>query len=400
MPVLRTGVTFVGTDYALPTVHADRPTSCRVLRRRRPGSTRAGIAGLGNVTVNWTVATGGGDVSPPTSVTGANGIARSNRTLGPNAGAQIVNATVAGLPTVTFSAIALIQGALVIGDRSLGPLTDTVHGTLREIGPGEQPLKVVILNHVGDPVPGVNVTWAASGGGSVSTTSAVTDAGGESIVEYTFGSEARAGYLASATVTGLVGSPILWDLTAHPASPVALVKSGGDGVVVQAGAQVGHTVTTLDSYRNGAYGVTIVWAIGSGGGSITPAQNITGAGGRAEVTRTLGPGVGEQKTTATAAALPGAPTVEFTVIAATTVVRVANNSFVPSAVTIQAGDSVAWQWQPAAAAHNLTFAAAGAPANEPDRTSGVVWRTFATAGSFAYQCTNHPGMTGTVTVGP
>ncbi|HET9386980.1 MAG TPA: plastocyanin/azurin family copper-binding protein [Gemmatimonadales bacterium] len=371
------------------------PESLAVLVRTSEGGPLAGV------TVSWSVATGGGSVSPATAVTGSNGIARAGRTLGPGAGPQTASATVAGLPAVTFGAVALIQGAMTLGDRSLGPLTDTVLGTLREIGPGEQPLKVIVMNHLNEPVPGVTVTWSASGGGSVSMTSDVTDAGGESIVEYTFGLEARDGYFASASVTGLVGSPVLFNMRAHPATPVALAKSGGDGLVVQTGGQVVHTVTTYDSYGNGAHGVTIAWALGSGGGSITPAQNVTADGGRAEATRTLGTGTGEQTVSATAAALPGTPSVQFTTIAATTVVRVANNAFISSGVAVQTGDSVAWQWQPGAASHNITFAAAaGAPADEPNRTSGAVWRTFPVAGSFAYQCTNHSGMTGTVTVGP
>lgn len=338
-------------------------------------------------------------MSPATSATTSNGIARARWTLGPNAGPQTASAAVTGLPAVPFSAIGLIQGAMTIGSRSIGPAADSVLGTLVELG--EQPPRVLVLNHLGEPVPGVTVTWAASGGGSVAAGSGLTDAGGESFMEYTFGAEARGGYGASATVTGLVGSPVLFTLNATPGNPVELLKSGGDGLVVQAGGQVVHTVTTRDSYGNGGHGVTIDWAIGSGGGSISAARNVTGTGGRAEVTRTLGTAVGEQSVTATAAALPGAPAVEFKTTAAKTVVRVANNAFVPSAVTTQVGDSVAWQWQPATAAHNITFApTAGAPADEPNRTAGVVWRTFTTAGSFSYQCTNHVGMTGTVTVSP
>lgn len=91
----------------------------------------------------------------------------------------------------------------------------------------------------------------------------------------------------------------------------------------------------------------------------------------------------------------------FAVTAATTVVRVANNAFVPSGASVSAGDSVAWQWQGVTSAHNITFTlATGAPADEPDRASGVVWRTFGIAGPFDYRCTNHPGMMGTITVNP
>lgn len=45
-------------------------------------------------------------------------------------------------------------------------------------------------------------------------------------------------------------------------------------------------------------------------------------------------------------------------------------------------------------------AAPGSPANEPDRSAGAVWRSFPAAGTFTYRCTNHAGMTGTVTLLP
>ncbi|HSB54502.1 MAG TPA: plastocyanin/azurin family copper-binding protein, partial [Gemmatimonadales bacterium] len=135
--------------------------------------------------------------------------------------------------------------------------------------------------------------------------------------------------------------------------------------------------------------------------SISPAQGFTGPGGAAEATRTLGAGTGTQTASATASELAGSPAVTFTTTAATTVIRVANNVFLPATVTIQAGDSVAWQWQTGSVAHNLTFAAApGSPANEPDRSAGAVWRSFPAAGTFTYQCANHAGMTGTVAAQP
>lgn len=210
-------------------------------------------------------------------------------------------------PTETSSPI---WGAL--GDRSMGPLTDTVLGTMTEF---EQPLKVLVVDPSGVPIPGVVVTWTASGGGSVSHTSTVTDAGGESFVEYTFGREARSGYGATASVPGLIGSPIVWDLRAHPGRPVALEKAGGDGLIARAGDKVGHTVRVLDSHGNGTHGVWIDWAIGSGGGSISWSRNVTVKGGHAEVIRTLGPNPGEQTVMASAPDLPGAPRVTFTTMA-------------------------------------------------------------------------------------
>ena len=76
----------------------------------------------------------------------------------------------------------------------------------------------------------------------------------------------------------------------------------------------------------------------------------------------------------------------------------ANFSFTPASVAITRGGTVTWS-NGNGVAHNVTFAsAAGAPANTANFSSGTVSRTFNTAGSYSYSCTNHPGMTGTVTV--
>lgn len=62
---------------------------------------------VSGVTVTFAVTQGGGSVSPTTAVTGADGIARSTWTLGATAGSsQTATASVAGLPTVTFTASA------------------------------------------------------------------------------------------------------------------------------------------------------------------------------------------------------------------------------------------------------------------------------------------------------
>jgi len=353
---------------------------------------------LSGVVVNWAVTEGGGSVSPAISSTLASGLAWTRYTLGVAAGGNSVSATVASLPPVRFDAIARIQGAVTMGRKTIGPLTDTILGTMTEL---EQPLNVMVVDHLGLPVAGVVVSWTASGGGSVSARTSVTDAAGEAMIEYTFGTEARSGYGATAAVPGLEGSPVAWDLKAQPGTPVALQKTGGDGLVVQAGAQVVHAVTVRDAHGNATQGVGIQWATATGGGATFPTRNLTGTNGTAEATRTLGSGLGDQTVTASAPTLSGSPVVTFNTLSARHVVRVVDNQFVPNAVVAAVGDSVAWQWQGTTTVHTIDFAAAaGAPADEPPRRSGAVWRAFPIAGTFSYQCTIHPGMTGAVTVAP
>jgi plastocyanin len=76
-------------------------------------------------------------------------------------------------------------------------------------------------------------------------------------------------------------------------------------------------------------------------------------------------------------------------------------AFSPNAITIAKNTTVTWEWQGTTPAHNVTFDnTPGRPTNIANRTSGSESRTFDTAGIFDYQCTNHAGMTGRVTVTP
>ncbi len=74
-----------------------------------------------------------------------------------------------------------------------------------------------------------------------------------------------------------------------------------------------------------------------------------------------------------------------------------SNAFLPPQVTIARTGTVTWTF--AARPHNVVFAAtAGAPANVVTTTNGAASRAFTTAGTFAYECTVHPGMSGSVVV--
>lgn len=351
---------------------------------------------LAGVNVSFSVTAGGGSVSPGSRQTDASGIAKTRRTLGPNAGTQTATATAGSLAPVQFSAVAQINGAVNIANGTGGALTDTV-GAIKP-----ESLTVLVTDQTASPVQGVSVTWA-SAGGAVSATSVPTSSLGLSKVRFTYGTGAG-NQTATATVTGLVGSPITITLNATAGTAVSIAKTAGDNGTAAPSSQVTYTVQSRDSHGNPKGGVTIDWAVASGGGSIAPAQNTTAANGNASATRTLGAGTGNQTATATAAGLATSPTVTFTTNAAVvTTVQVANNSFTPPNITVGVNSVVTWEWQAATLPHNVTFAPTppGTPANIPDKsTVGTVARTFDTTGTFNYSCTNHAGMTGSVTVTP
>ena len=348
---------------------------------------------LPGVAVTWSVTAGGGSVSPASRISDASGISKTRRTLGPNAGAQTARATTGNLTPVNFSAISQIQGAVNIANATTGVLTDTVLATKAES------LDVQVTDQNAAPVPGVAVAWA-SASGSVSGNNVATSATGHSKVLYTYGTAAGA-QTATATVTGLVGSPVTITFQATAGAATNIVKTTGDGGTAAPSAQVNYTVTARDAHNNPTQGVTIDWAVATGGGSITPAQNTTAANGTATAQRTLGGATGDQTATATASGLTGTPQVTFTTHAQViTTIDIADNSFTPTSITIPLHTVVTWSWT-GVNIHNVTFTAAtGVPANIGNMTTGSANRTFDTAGTFQFRCTNHAGMTGSVTVNP
>src|SRR5574341_517644 len=148
------------------------PESLAVIVRDQGG------APLADVTATFTVLAGGGSVSPGSRATGADGIAKTRRTLGTNAGTQTVLATAGSLTPVQFSAGSQINGAVNIANITTGPLTDTV-GAIKA-----ESLVVLVTDQNATPVQGIAVSWASSAG-SVSAASVPTSAAGLSKVRFT-----------------------------------------------------------------------------------------------------------------------------------------------------------------------------------------------------------------------
>jgi len=76
-----------------------------------------------------------------------------------------------------------------------------------------------------------------------------------------------------------------------------------------------------------------------------------------------------------------------------TTVSVKDNFFSPKRVTLGKGGSVTWKWK-GRAAHNVTFRTV----HSTTKSRGSFTLKFNRKGTFAYRCTIHPGMTGTITV--
>lgn len=80
------------------------------------------------------------------------------------------------------------------------------------------PLVVVVTDESGNAVPGIAVTWAAQGGGSVSATSTETGSSGRASVTRILGPTVGQ-QTTTATVSGLQGSPVTFVSAALPGEP-------------------------------------------------------------------------------------------------------------------------------------------------------------------------------------
>jgi len=133
---------------------------------------------IGNVTVTWTVLTGGGSVSSSTSTTDLNGNATVIWTLGPTVGAQTLSASIATGASTTITATGLASGTAGV---------TIVSGNNQTIGvnTASAPMVIHISDAFGNPVSGATVNWSAPAGATLSATSTTTDASGNTSVTLT-----------------------------------------------------------------------------------------------------------------------------------------------------------------------------------------------------------------------
>lgn len=150
----------------------------------------------------------------------------------------------------------------------------------------------------------VNFT-VASGGGSVAGATVTTDASGIATVgSWSLGSLTGVNVL-NATSGTLTGVSFTATSTAGPAA--SLAGNAGDNQTVSAGSAVPvpPSVLVKDANGNVKSGVSVSFAVVSGGGSITGASAVTNAAGVASVgSWTLGNSVGVNSLSATVAGIP------------------------------------------------------------------------------------------------
>ncbi|HEX7239867.1 MAG TPA: Ig-like domain-containing protein, partial [Longimicrobiaceae bacterium] len=249
---------------------------------------------VGGTAVSWTVTGGGGSVPAAATATDAEGLARTGWTLGTAAGANTLEARVEGLAgsPVVFRATAApgSAGTLVKtgGDGQAGTVGTQLPGLLI----------VRLLDASGSPVAGAGVAWTvASGGGTLSGSTATTNSSGDASTRLTLGTAA-----GQNTVTVTVGgSGATFTATGLPGAPASLAKEG-DGQTGVVGSTLARPVVVVltDRHGNPVSGVPVAWTVTGGGGSLAPASAATDAQGRAQAAWTLGATAGANAATATA----------------------------------------------------------------------------------------------------
>jgi plastocyanin len=246
------------------------------------------------------------------------------------------------------------------------------------------------------------------GGGALSGTTVVNAVSGVADFSDLSIDAPGAGYTltaSSGTLTGTTSTPFN---IFGPATQIS--KSGGDNqdAATSAAVDTPPSVLVRDAANVPVPGVPVTFAVGSGGGTVTPTSAVnTGQDGIAAVTSwTMGASAGQNTLTATATGLTGSP-LTFTATAENIVtINVVNNQFQPASKSVSVGTKVRWVWGAGAGPHNIAPDATEPPrSGEPVSAPFTYEHTFNTPGTYMYYCEVHggpggAGMSGTITVLP
>jgi hypothetical protein len=237
---------------------------------------------VSGVTVNFVVTAGSGSLGAASATTGADGQTQVTWTLG-SVGANTVQASSGTMVPVTFSANALPGPPASVTTVSGNNQTATVGAALAA------PLVVYVADQQNNPLSGVTVNFAITGGGgSLGAASALTGSNGQAQVSAALGTVAGP-VTISASVAGLA-TPAVFAATALAGPATALVIVSGNNQAALAGTTLPAplVVKATDQYGNAVADVALAFAVTSGGGGLSATFAATGADGQAQVTWTLG----------------------------------------------------------------------------------------------------------------
>ena len=271
------------------------------------------------------------------------------------------------------------------------------------------PFVVRVTDDQGGGFSGATVSWSVtSGGGSLSATSTQTNTQGQASVTLTLG-PATGQNTVTASATGLAGSPVTFTATGTaPPQPDAIALVSGDnqnGKTLEPLASP-FVVKVTDDQGGGVAGVTVNWAVASGGGSVSAPSTTTNGSGEASVRFSSGTATGASTVTASAPGLTGSP-ITFSARTSVLVIEMDGIRFVypdgstNSGATVAVGDTVEWVNREGVQ-HTATSnvePAGGASFNSGLLTNGQTFR-FAPSvvGTWEYFCEVHPSLMAGATI--
>ena len=242
---------------------------------------QAGSA-MSGVSVAFSVTAGGGTLSAASATTNASGQAETTLTLGATAGANTVEASVAGITgKITFTATANQVATTLVkisGDSQTGDSGAALSNAF----------VVEVRNQAGTAMADVSVTFAVTAGnGSLSATTATTGTNGQAETTLTLGATALT-HTIEATVVGIT-EKATFTATATPVATSLEIISGnhqsGDPGVALTNAFV---VEVKNQAGTVMANVSVAFAVTAGGGTLSASTATTGTTGRAQTTLTLG----------------------------------------------------------------------------------------------------------------
>ena len=234
--------------------------------------------------MSFIIVTGGGSLSTRTTTTDANGRAESTLTLGTTSGTLTIEAYA---EDISQGVVFTVDGYTPIATTLVKISGDDLYGSPGETLP--DPFIVEVQDQYNIPMEGVLGSFSVvTGGGSLSTTTIITDANGRAESTLTLGNEPGTNTI-QVSVEG-VSQTVIFTAEAIAPIPTMLETVSGNN---QSGL-TGDTLTNpfvvqvLAQNGNLLRGAAVQFTLLTGGGALRPTTSITDANGRAESTLTLG----------------------------------------------------------------------------------------------------------------
>ncbi|PYO41719.1 MAG: hypothetical protein DMD29_04680 [Gemmatimonadetes bacterium] len=171
------------------------------------------------------------------------------------------------------------------------------------------PFRVIVRDQSGTPMANVDVTWApVAGGGSITPTTAPTDANGVATATRTLGPNAGA-QTATGARAGLTGSPVTFTAFSEINGAMTIAASGPTPTTVTDTvlSTIPVAVTVTNHSGVAVPNVMVSWSVSGGGGGVSQAVGTTDVNGVSSVNWTMGATAGNQAVQATVTGLAGSP---------------------------------------------------------------------------------------------